>query len=64
MEQNIIESKGMRLLSIPEACERLGVGRNSIYQLFYQGTLRPVKIGRRTLVSDRGIDEFIIKLEQ
>ena len=54
----------MRLLSVPEACKRLGVGHWMVYQLIHQGNLKTVKIGKRRLVSTRAIDEFISSMEQ
>jgi excisionase family DNA binding protein len=37
-------------LSIAETCERLGVGRTTVYELLKAGELDSVKIGRRRLV--------------
>lgn len=47
-----------RLLSIPEAAERLGIGRSAVYELIGRGCLHSVKIGRRRLVPASAIAEF------
>lgn len=49
-----------RLLSIPDAAQRLGIGRSLLYQEIAAGNLRTVKVGRRRLVPaaalrDRGV---------
>ncbi|MDH6247550.1 helix-turn-helix domain-containing protein [Mycobacterium sp. OTB74] len=51
-----------RLLGLDEAFERLGIGRSKGYQLVSSGELRTVTIGRRRLVSESAIREFITKL--
>lgn len=40
----------VRGLSIPEACAQLGIGRTSIYALIKTGSLRPLKLGARTII--------------
>ena len=37
-------------LSITETCERLGVGRTTVYGLIAEGELESVKVGRRRLI--------------
>jgi excisionase family DNA binding protein len=54
----------MRLISIPEACKRLGIGHWSIYQQINKNALKTVKIGKRRLVSVRALNDFITALEQ
>jgi excisionase family DNA binding protein len=51
-----------RLLSIPQTCRLLGVGRSSLYQMMASGHVRSVKIGRRRLVPREAIDEFVANL--
>jgi excisionase family DNA binding protein len=38
------------LWSVDEFCARTGLGRTKVYELFARGKVRPVRIGRRTLV--------------
>jgi excisionase family DNA binding protein len=64
VEQNIANGTDIRLLSIPEACKRLGIGHWTIYQQINKGNLRTVKVGRRRLVSVRAIDAFITLMER
>lgn len=51
-----------RLMSIPEACRQLGLGRTSVYALISSGQLNPVKVGRRTLFVASDLDVFISEL--
>jgi excisionase family DNA binding protein len=37
-------------VSIPVACDRLGISRSLLYRLIERGQLRPVKLGARTLI--------------
>lgn len=46
-----------RLYSIPEAAERMGIGRSLVYAEIAAGRLRSVKVGRRRLVPASAIDE-------
>jgi excisionase family DNA binding protein len=52
-----------RLHEIPEACERLGIGRSLLYNLIKDGKLRTVKIGKRRLISESSILDFIHNLD-
>ena len=52
-----------QLLDVPEARRRLNVGLTKFYELINQGDLRTVTIGRRRLVSEEAIAEFIAGLE-
>jgi len=58
------DSSDMYLLSIPEACKRLGIGHWAIYQQIQNRNLKTVKIGKRRLVSTRSLNEFIESMEQ
>jgi excisionase family DNA binding protein len=52
-----------RLNGVEDVMERLKVGRSKVYQEMDSGRLRSVKVGRRRLVSDAAIAEYIEKLE-
>ncbi|MGV0837460.1 helix-turn-helix domain-containing protein [Mycolicibacterium thermoresistibile] len=52
-----------RLVSFSEARAQLGgVGRTTIYELIRKGHLKKVNLGRRGLISERSIQEYIEKL--
>lgn len=43
------------LVSIPESCRLLSVGRTTVFQLLQSGELQKVKIGRRTLIKRQSV---------
>ncbi len=47
------------LLTVPEAAERLRVSRRTVERLIRDGRIRPVRIGRRVLVTEREVGAFI-----
>ena len=51
-----------RLLSVNEACATLGLGRTSVYAAMASGHLQSVTVGRRRLVPDDAIEQFIAQL--
>lgn len=51
-----------QLLTIEEVMERLGVGRSTVFGLMASGRLRSVKIGRRRLVAEQAVVDFIAQL--
>ncbi len=52
-----------RLLSIDAAARRLSVGRSRLYQELASGRLRSLKVGRRRLVPESAIHEYVRGLE-
>jgi excisionase family DNA binding protein len=52
-----------RLHNVESVMERLGVGRSTVFQLMAAGALRSVKVGRRRLVSEAALRQFIEKLD-
>jgi excisionase family DNA binding protein len=52
-----------RLNSIEQVQTRLGIGRSMVFELIASGQLRSVLIGRRRLVTETAIAEFIEALE-
>jgi Predicted transcriptional regulator len=64
MEQIIIDNTDMRLLSIPEASKRLGIGVWAVYQQMNKGALKTIKIGGRRLIAVKTLNEFIKSMEQ
>jgi excisionase family DNA binding protein len=53
-----------RLHNIERAQERLGVGRSKIFELIASGQLRSVCVGRRRLVPEQAIRDFIARLDE
>ena len=52
-----------RLNTITQTSDRLGICRANLYNLLSSGELRSVKIGRRRLVPEQAIADFITSLE-
>ncbi len=48
-----------RLLTVPEVCQRLNIGRTMLYELVNRRQIKTVKIGKKRLVSTLDIDAFI-----
>ncbi|MEN4448091.1 helix-turn-helix domain-containing protein [Mycobacterium sp. SM3041] len=48
---------------IQQICERLGVGRTTVYRLLNTGALGQVRVGRRRFSTDKQLDDYISKLE-
>jgi excisionase family DNA binding protein len=63
MSNDYVAEVNARLNSVEKVMEKLGVGRSTVFELMADGRLRSVKIGRRRMVSDRAIAEFINELE-
>jgi excisionase family DNA binding protein len=54
----------MKLLSIKEACDRLSIGRTSLYALIAAGDIVTRKIGRRTLINEETLESFVRSAEK
>ena len=59
-----MQNDHLKLLNIDQACERLSLGRWSVYKLINQNRLKTVKIGKRRLVTMNAIDDFIKTLQE
>lgn len=44
---------------IPEACQRIGLGRSSLYELIKSGHLKTVRIAGRTLVPESELQRLV-----
>jgi excisionase family DNA binding protein len=53
-----------QLNTIEEVMERLRIGRSSTFELIASRRLRSVKVGRRRLVSEAALTEFIEQLDR
>ncbi|WP_048472200.1 helix-turn-helix domain-containing protein [Mycolicibacterium chlorophenolicum] len=52
-----------QLHNVEGVMHRLGIGRSMVFELMASGQLRSVKVGRRRLVSEAALAEFIRGLE-
>jgi excisionase family DNA binding protein len=52
-----------RLHHVETVMDRLCLGRSTVFNLIASGQLRSVKVGRRRLVPESAIVEFIERLE-
>jgi excisionase family DNA binding protein len=52
------------LYSPEEAARRLGISRTRVYQLFHTQWLTAIKIGRRTLIADKEVQQLIDRMLQ
>ncbi|MGY4647658.1 helix-turn-helix domain-containing protein [Mycobacterium sp. URHB0021] len=53
-----------RLNTVEEVMERLRIGRSTAFELIGTRQLRSIKVGRRRLVSEAALIEFIERLDQ
>jgi excisionase family DNA binding protein len=53
-----------RLHTVEQARERLNVGRSKVFELIASGELRSVRIGRRRLIPEQAIRDFVAQLDQ
>ncbi len=54
-----MEAVEARLHPVPAVMDRLCLGRSKVFDLLNSGQLRSVKIGRRRLVPESALCEFI-----
>lgn len=59
----LAERESARLHSIETVMARLSVGRSKAFEIIANGALRSVKVGRRRLVSEAALVDFIEKLD-
>ena len=53
-----------RLNNIEQVQARLGVGRSTVFELIAQKKLRSCRVGRRRMVTEQSLCEFIARLDQ
>ena len=61
MAQNITDT-GRRAHSIAETCALTGLGRDTVYTAIRDGHLVARKLGRRTLITDDDLRQFLAGL--
>jgi excisionase family DNA binding protein len=60
-QQRPEERRGLELLSIPELCQELGMGKSWIYRRIRSGEIPSVKLGRSIKVKRRDLEEYLEK---
>ena len=55
------ERKGLDLLSIPELCQELGMGKSWIYRRLRSGEIPSVKLGRTIKVKRTDLEDYLEK---
>ncbi len=61
--QSTAHRAGARLNTVEEVMERLRIGRSTAFELIGSRQLRSVKVGRRRLVSETALVEYIEALD-
>ncbi len=51
--------KGLDLLSIPEVCQELGMGKSWVYKKVKSGEIPSVKLGRTIKVARRDLEAYL-----
>lgn len=54
----------VRLNTVEEVMERLRIGRSTAFELISTRQLRSIKVGRRRLISEAALVEFIESLDR
>ena len=57
--QETQERKGLDLLSIPELCQELGMGKSWVYRRLRSGEIPSVKLGRSIKVKRVDLEEYL-----
>ncbi len=58
-QQRFRAHKGLDLLSIPEVCQELGMGKSWVYKKIKSGEIPSVKLGRVIKVARRDLEAFL-----
>ena len=53
------ERQGLDLLSIPELCQELGMGKSWVYRRLRSGEIPSVKLGRSIKVKREDLEEYL-----
>ena len=49
------------LLTVPEACAQLGLGRSKLYELLNAGTFPTVRIGRAVRIPAKALEDWVAR---
>ena len=53
---------GKILLTVPQAADRLGIGRSFLYGLLMRGEVASVRLGRARRIPTQALDQYIANL--
>lgn len=59
-----IKSELAQLHSVEQVMSRLNVGRNTVFNLISSGELRSAKVGRRRMVTEQAIRDYVAHIDQ
>ncbi|MFL0276985.1 helix-turn-helix domain-containing protein [Mycobacterium sp. SMC-19] len=62
--QEQVDRFNSRLWTVEAVMQRLSIGRSMVFDLIRSGELRSVKVGRRRLVSETAINDYIDRVDQ
>jgi excisionase family DNA binding protein len=51
--------RGFDLLSVPEVCQELGMGKSWVYQLIHSGEIPSVKLGHTIKARREALEEYL-----
>ncbi len=60
-QKRLQERQGLDLLSIPELCQELGMGKSWVYRRLRSGEIPSVKLGRSIKVKREDLEEYLEK---
>ena len=52
----------IELLTIPQFCKATNICRTIVYRLINEGRLKAVKVGKKTLIPQSALEEFVASL--
>lgn len=59
-----VAAETARLNNIEQVQTRLGVGRSTVFKLLESNKLKSVRVGRRRMVTEQSLRDFIAQLDQ
>ena len=59
MMNSEIQQTATRLLPFPELIQKTSLHKTKLYELINAGELQPIKLGRKTVFSEREVNQWI-----
>lgn len=57
----VVDDRERLLLRIPEAADRLGLGRSTVYELIQSGALPVIRVGRAIRIPARALNDWVVQ---